>query len=233
MKNRHSVTALTSLALSLALGAFVPACASDQKRAPTAEEVRDGEALPPAPPVPADYASNDASTTTSANNQPAAPAADEPPPAPAKEALSEAQVAKITELVNTAEVDQGKLAQGKAKAANVRKFADMMVKHHGDAKAEQAKLFKKLNLAPADSATAATMKTDGEQTLETLKKTDANGFDAAYAQSQIDGHQKVLDALDSQLLTAAKTPELAESMRKMRATVESHLSEARKLQASK
>ena len=214
-------------ALSFALA---PACAGDQKHV-TAEEVREGEALPPAPPVPAQPASTDSPTapTVPGGAATAAP----PPETPAKEALTEGQIAKIAELVNTAEVEQGKLAQGKAKSPAVKKFADMMVKHHGDSKQEQAKLFKKLNLTPADSATAASLKADGEATLKTLKEADAASFDAAYAKSQVDGHQKVLDALDAQLLPSAKTPELAEGLRKMRMTVEAHLTEAKQLQASK
>jgi putative membrane protein len=155
-----------------------------------------------------------------------------PEPPPAKEALSEAQIAKITELVNTAEVDQGRVAQRKAKAPAVKKFAEMMIKHHTDGKQEQAKLFKKLNLTPAESATASALKADGDSTLKTLNDADAASFDAAYIRSQVDGHQKALDALDAQLLPAAKTPELADGLRKMRATVEAHLAEARKLQAS-
>ena len=207
---------------------IAPACASDQKH-PSAEDIREGEALPPAPPVPAQPASTDSPTAPTVPGGAAAATAPAPEPPPAKEALSEAQIAKIADLVNTAEVDQGKLAQGKAKAPAIKKFADMMIKHHGDAKQEQAKLFKKLNLTPADSATAAALQADGEKTLKTLKEADAAGFDAAYAKSQVDGHQKVLDALDAQLLPSAKTPELAEGLRKMRATVEAHLKEAKSL----
>lgn len=206
---------------------FLPlaACATDQKRAPTSEEVAEGEALPPAPPVPAQPASTD-STAAPAS---AASAASEP--APALEALTEAQMAKLSELVNTAEVDQGKLAQRRAKAPAVKRFAEMMVNHHNLALREQVKLVKKLNLSPADSATAATLRADGQKTLETLKSANAADFDAAYLKSQVDGHQKVLDLLDTQLLPSAKTPEVADALRKGRAAVETHLSEARALQA--
>jgi putative membrane protein len=225
-------TRLVGCVALLTLAALAPACASDQKH-PSAEDVREGDALPPPPPVPAEPASTDSPTAPTVPGGAAAAApAPAPEPAPAKEALSEAQIAKITELVNTAEVDQGKVAQGKAKAPAVKKFADMMVKHHTEGKQEQAKLFKKLNLTPADSATATALKADGESTLKTLKDADAAGFDTAYVKSQVDGHQKVLDALDAQLLPAAKTPELADGLRKMRATVEAHLTEAKKLQAA-
>jgi putative membrane protein len=229
-----SMRGLACLA-ALTMTAAFSACASDQKRAPTAEDVREGEALPPAPPVPAQPAATDSPTAPTVPAGAGAAAPTEPPsPAPAaKETLNDAQIAKLAELANSAEIEQGKLAQGKAKAANVKKFADMMVTHHGTAKQEQTKLFKKLSLTPADSATATALKADADKTLETLKQTDAAGFDAAYVSSQIDAHQKVLDALDAQLLPAAKAPELAESLRKMRATVEQHLASAKALQQAK
>jgi len=61
-----------------------------------------------------------------------------------------------------------------------------------------------------------------------LKKSDAAGFDKAYAQSQVDGHQKVLDLLDKHAPTAA-TPEVADLLRKARGYIEQHLREAQAL----
>jgi predicted outer membrane protein len=216
--------------LTFALGALAAACASDQKPAATAEEVRDGEALPPAPPVPAEPASTDSPT---APTVPGGSAAATPTPlsVPEKELLSEAQIAKVSELVNSAEVEQGKLAQGRAKAANVKLFAGMMVKHHGEALAEQAKLVKKLKLTPADSVTAGKLKTDADQTLASLKSSDAAGFDAAYVASQVEAHQMVLRLIDEQLLPAAKTAEVTDTLRRARTVVAEHLDQAKALQA--
>lgn len=222
MKQLTWVLGLSALVLS--------ACASDQKRTPTAEEVAEGEALPPAPPVPAQPASTDSPTAPTVPGGAAATTSPDAPPA--KEALTEGQLARVGDLVNTAEIEQGKLAQRKAKGAAVKRFADKMVKHHGEAMREQATLVKKLKLTPADSAAAATLKADSEKTLEALKGTDAAGFDAAYIKSQVDGHQKVLDLIDSELSPSAKTPEVVDALRKGRAAVEQHLTEARALQAN-
>lgn|GEM_PF-84905 len=213
--------------------AFTPACASDQKRAPTAEEVRDGEALPPAPPVPAEPASTSSPTAPTVPDA-AVPVAPPPAPAalPAQEPLTEAQIAKVSELVNAAEVEQAKLAQTKAKAPAVKNFAAMMAKHHGEALREQAKLVKRLHITSDDSVTSAKLKTDADATLATLKKADAATFDAAYVKSQIDGHQKALDLLDAQLIPSAKTPEVSDALRQARAIVAQHLSDAKALQTS-
>jgi putative membrane protein len=221
---------MKSLSLLLSLCFLsLSACASDQKRAPTSEEVAEGEALPPPPAAPAQPASIDTPAASVAPAASASSAAPEPMPAP--EALTEAQMAKLSELVNTAEVDQAKLAQRRAKAPAVKQFAAMMVNHHNQALREQSKLVKKLNLSPADSATAMALRSDSQKTLETLKSAPAADFDAAYLKSQVDGHQKVLDLLDTQLLPSAKTPEVADALRKGRTAVEEHLSEARALQA--
>lgn len=213
----------------LALPAWGTGCASQQKPEPTAEEVRDGEALPPAPPVPAEPASTDSQTAPTVPSG-AAAATPPPEPPPAKEVLSEAQLAKVSEIVNTGEVEQAKLAQAKAKTPGVKQFAAMMIKHHGNALREHGRLVKKLGLTPADSATAASLKQDGEKALETLRKTDVAGFDTAYVASQIEAHQKVLDLLDAQA-SSVKSPEVADALRRARAVVAEHLEAARALQA--
>ena len=207
----------------------VSACAADQRRVPTANEVRDGDALPPAPPVPAEPAA------TNAPKAPTVPGGTlvttEPTPAPPpQELLTEAQIAKISELVNTAEVDEAKLAQRKAKSPEVKKFAGMMIRHHGDALREQAKITKKLGIKTDDSATSAKLKMDAETTISNLEKADATSFDSAYIRAQIDGHQQALELLDSQLIPSAKTPEVTDALRRARAVVAQHLSDAQALQ---
>lgn len=217
----------------IAFSSAVAGCASDQKSSVSPEEVRNGEALPPAPPVPPHPASTDSPTapTVPGGTAAAAAAPAAAPATPAKAALTEAQIAKLSELVNAAEVEQAKLAQRKAKAPSVRKFADKMVEHHGSALREQAKLLKKLNLTPASSGTADTLKADAEKTLANLQKSDPAAFDDAYVRAQIDAHQKVLELIDTEALPAASTPEVVDALRAGRAMVEQHLKEAQALQA--
>jgi putative membrane protein len=215
---------LPLLALGLSL-----ACATRQK--PTAEEVRDGEALPQPPPVPAAPASTNSATAVSAPAAGTTSVASEPSSAArAAELLTEAQIAKVSELVNTAEVEQAKLAQARAKSPAVKNFAAMMIKHHGEGLRQQERIAKRLQISADDSPTSAKLKVEGESTLATLKKADAANFEAAYISSQIDGHQKALDLLDTQLIPSAKTPEVADALRHARTIVAQHLSEAKALQ---
>jgi putative membrane protein len=137
----------------------------------------------------------------------------------------------FADLANSSEIEQGKLAQTKARSAEVKKFASMMVKHHTEAKQEQAKLFQKLSLVPTQSAAATELKDGAERTLGSLRGAAGAKFDIAYIDSQVEAHQKVLSSIDRQLLPAASDQTLIDGLKKMRATVETHLSEARALQA--
>lgn len=223
---RSAVPTLFLLSASLAA-----ACAGDQKAAPTQADVASGDALPAAPPVPAEPASTDSPATASAPVVEQS-SATKPAPAPAVEqkSLTEAQIALFTELANGGEVEQGKVAQSKAKAPAVKQFAAMMVKHHSEAQQEQAKLFKKLNLTTAESPAAAELKADGDKTLTALKESSPADFDRTYIAAQVEAHEKVLKAIDEKLLPAAHDAELTTGLRKLRATVEAHLTQAKTLQ---
>lgn len=149
-----------------------------------------------------------------------------PVPAPR---LSQSQIAMVTELANTAEIEQGKLAQTKAKSAAVKKFAAMMVKHHTEAKNDQAKLYKQLSLTPTQSQQSTQLKADADSLLGSLKAADGSAFDTTYIESQIDAHQKVLDALNQDLLPSAVDQPLIDGLNKMKSTVEAHLNEAKSI----
>ncbi|RYZ06111.1 MAG: DUF4142 domain-containing protein [Myxococcales bacterium] len=222
-----------------ALSALASACAGDQREPETpageAEQApvmkttpSPGEESAPAPngqPAGLPQAEPQSMQGNSQNNVVAAPAVQ-----PAQAKLSEDQIARVAELVNTAEVDQGKLAQSKAQSPRVKAFATKMVNHHSQAKAEQAKLVKQLNLTAAESPEAAALKSDGAQTLSTLKTTPAADFDRAYIDSQVTGHQKVLTTIDEQLLPSAKSERVVSALKLGREAVAAHLAEAKEIQ---
>jgi len=234
---RTGLTLVASLAL---LGA----CSSDQKTANTPESLpppAEAPANPPGPggdmtppngePVgtppasPPPEAGPQSRTDATSSNTLASPGS--PSTQATLPALSEGQVAMITELANNAEIEQAKLAQAKAKSASVKKFAATMIKHHGEAKAQQTKLYQSLKLTPTQSASASQLKTDADRTLGSLRAADGSAFDTAYMESQVSEHQKVLDTIDGQLIPASSDQALTDELTKMRATVSSHLQDAR------
>jgi putative membrane protein len=148
---------------------------------------------------------------------------------PSASQLSQAQIAQVTELANSGEIEQAKIAQAKAKSSSVKKFAAMMIKHHGEARTAQAKLYKQLGLTPQSSETATLLRADSDKAVGSLRAADGAAFDVAYIEGQVDAHQKVLDTIDRELLPAATDQALLSELNKMRETVASHLSEAKQI----
>jgi putative membrane protein len=212
---------LTLLAALSSL-AFIQ-CGGDQKPPETPSNELSPSASPPAP-TPSESDAG-AATSSTASSTAAAPAATAEA-APAPPALSDEQIAAITDAANSAEIAQAKLAESKSKNAEVKRFAAMMIKHHGEAKNKQAKL----KLQPADSSDSTALKADAESTLDTLKKDSGKDFDKAYIDAQVDGHQKVLDALNQKLLPNVKSADLKAYLDEIKPKVEEHLRQAKELQ---
>ena len=76
------------------------------------------------------------------------------PAAPVPPTLSDAEIARITEVVNSGEIQQAQVAKTKAKNKQVKGFADHMIKEHRKAKQEGAKIAKEEKLVTEDSAIA-------------------------------------------------------------------------------
>lgn len=191
-----------------------PPAAEYPKQAPAAAEA------PQTPPAAAPSASTDIPLEAT-------------PTEPAAQArLTDAQIVKITDTVNTGEVEQAKLAKQRAKNPAVKKFAAQMITQHTNAKQQGLKLSKQTDLTPQESAVSAELASKGTKTLEALKAADAESFDREYIDSQVEQHQEVLDQLDSHLIPEATNPELKAGLQKDRAMVEMHLKDAKQIQDS-
>jgi putative membrane protein len=222
------MTGIASLALTvLGCSSDEPEAEYSQPAASAGDEASPSEATPePASTTP---------STGSAASTGDAPLSPTPPPSePAPEAtaapLTDGQIAKITTLVNTGEVEQAQLAKTKSKNAAVKKFATTMITQHTQAKQKGTQLAKKAMLTPEESPAATELQTKATATLEQLKAADAATFDSAYISSQVTQHQEVLDMLDSQLIPAATNPELKTELEATRTMVQHHLTEAQSIQ---
>ncbi|HET7543161.1 MAG TPA: DUF4142 domain-containing protein [Polyangiaceae bacterium] len=164
----------------------------------------------------------DIATGTEESKPPAAKSASE------QEALTDAQIAAITEAANTAEIAQGKIAQAKSQDAAVKRFAAMMVNHHGEAKKKQAAL----KLKTEESGASTALRSDAEATRDALNASTGGDFDKTYIAAQIKGHQQVLDTINDKLLPNVKDERLKAYLLEIKPTVEQHLKQAKQLQES-
>jgi putative membrane protein len=172
-----------------------------------------------------------ASGVTSEASAPSSPAPmntvhNDQPNSSSQATLDDAQIVAITAAANTAEIEQGRLAQEKAHDPRVRDFGAMMVDHHGEARQDQ----QKLSVEPTQSADSQRMQRDAEDALRSLKQKKGKDFDRAYLQLQIDEHRKVRDELQDKLLPSAKDSGLKAYLEDIKPKVESHLAQAERLQ---
>jgi putative membrane protein len=168
------------------------------------------------------------SPTADATPAPADTAEAAPPAAASAEALTDEQIAAITSLANNSEIEQAKLARARSKDQQVLQFAGMMIAHHGEAQQKQ----NSLSLGSADSTLSRDMIVEGSETMRVLKEKTGVEFDRAYMQAQVQGHQKVLDAIEKHLLPNVKRADLKAYLTELRPRVKQHLEQAERAAAA-
>ena len=143
-------------------------------------------------------------------------------------ALSDGQIADTTKVINEGERDQAKYAVDHATDPSVKQFAQMMLDDHTKALGEIKSTVDKDDLVTKDSDLATSIHKSANQTFDDLKSRKKGAdFDKAYMDAQIKEHQDALDALDTKLLPASKSPDLKSLLTSMRDTVATHLDHAK------
>jgi putative membrane protein len=153
-----------------------------------------------------------------------------PPPSEAAAAPTDAQIAEIVLVANQVDIDAGKLAKKQTKNADVKEFANTMIRDHEAINKKVRELATKLKVHPEPSATSKSLKQGGEENLAALKKLKGKEFDKAYVDQEVTYHQKVLDAVNTTLIPNAKNPELKALLEQSAPAFQAHLDHAKKLQ---
>jgi putative membrane protein len=203
-----------------------PESASDSSMAgdgtePTGTTVPGEHTLGPA--TGASTSASQAGTTNAANTSDAAP---ENSGAHSALNLNDRQIAKVTDSVHSAEIEQARLAQKKTTNEQVRHFASMMIEQHTQARQQQLAL----NLSTEDSPLSERLTTQSQATLDTLQSKQGAEFDQAYLQAQVAAHQQVLDAIKNELRPNAQNPQLQVYLQQLEPKVAEHLEHARQAQ---
>jgi len=151
---------------------------------------------------------------------------------PAAAAPNDGQIAHIVLTADTVDVDYGKLAVEKTKNAEVKAFAETMIRDHTAVNDKATALAKKINLTPEPSDTSKSLKSDGDKMLAKLKGMHGAEFDKAYIDNEVAYHESVINALDKTLLPNTKNAELKSVLESGRPIFISHLEHAKTLQKS-
>jgi len=168
-----------------------------------------------------------ASNTAPANNM--APATNTM--APSGEKLTDPQIATVALTAHEIDIERGKMAEGKTKNAEVKQFAEAMVKDHTAGKKEVMDLAKKLKVKPTESPVTKDLKKQAAETKSSLKKLKGAEFDKAYIDAEVAYHQAVIDAVDKVLIPQATNEEVKTALVNTKPTLEGHLKHAQNVQA--
>jgi putative membrane protein len=139
------------------------------------------------------------------------------------------QIAHIAYTAGDIDIKTAKVALDKSRNAEVRAFADDMVRDHQAVNDKALALVKKLGVTPEDNATSqALVKQAGEERahLETLS---GAAFDKAYVDNEVAYHKTVDSALSSTLIPSSSNAELKGLLQTGLKIFEGHLAHAEHL----
>ena len=146
-------------------------------------------------------------------------------------APTDPQIAAIVVTANQVDIDAGKLAKAHAQSADVKKFAETMIKDHTGVNKAATDLVTKLQVTPEPNATSKSLQQGGDKNLAALKKLSGAEFDKAYIDHEVAYHQAVIDAMDTSLIPSAQNTELKALLVKVRPAFVAHLDHAKEVQA--
>jgi putative membrane protein len=166
---------------------------------------------------------NDQTTDTLATTPPATATT---PTGDVNAAWTDANVVDVLTVANQGEVDYSQIGVDKATDANVKQFAQMMVKDHGAMLESVKSLATRLNVTPAANDKANDLKEENTKDINDLNAKTGKDFDKEFMDEQIDMHQETLDLLndlDSRTTNADLKAAIAEAKPK----VQTHLDQAK------
>ena len=146
--------------------------------------------------------------------------------------LNDAQIAHVAVTANSIDSAAGAAARSKARSAQVKDFAQTMVRDHGAVNKQAVALAKKLNVTPQDNDVSKQLQQGAQQAQTELGGKTGADYDKAYIDHEVQYHQAVLDALDKTLIPGAQNGELKALLQQVRPNVAAHLERAKKIQSS-
>lgn len=212
---KQTASFLTAATLSLAI---LTACGGNDNAADTAAT---NDALG------TDSAMVDDPTATASENDPLLA---EGAPAPGG-AVSEGDALGMVIAVDEHEIAAAEQARSKNVGAPVMAYADMMTKEH-TANMEKARgLEGSANVQIGTGPQVGSLRTESENARNRLGAMEGQDYERAYVEEMVNGHQRTLTMLDSQLIPGAQNEAVRTFLTQTRDAVAKHLEAARQLQA--
>jgi putative membrane protein len=121
---------------------------------------------------------------------------------------SDPQIAHIAYTAGSIDIAAARQALAKSHNAQVRSFAEVMLRDHEAVNEKALALVKKLGVTPEDNATSEALEKQAAETTRRLAGLDGAAFDHAYVANEAAYHKAVNAALADTLVPSAHNGEL-------------------------
>ena len=123
-------------------------------------------------------------------------------------ALNDAQIAHVAYTAGQIDVDAARQALDRSRNAEVRAFAQTMVRDHAAVNQQALALVQRLHVTPEANSTSAALTTQAADAHRRLATLRGAAFDRAYIQNEVAYHRAVNEALRATLIPSAHNAEL-------------------------
>lgn len=137
--------------------------------------------------------------------------------------LDDATILAIFDQANMADISTGRLGLKKGHSEEVKTLARMVVNDHSEVQHLGRELAHKLDVVPLPPDNDRSVENQAKA-LALLDSKSGVEFDKAYLLHEIAFHQSVIDAIQTSLLPAAKSPQLKALIEKVLPGFQHHLS---------
>ncbi len=147
--------------------------------------------------------------------------------------FADPKIAAVSSASNQDEIQTSQLAVQKATNAQVRQFAEMMVREHGTLEQQAQAMLAQKGMAPVDNALSLQKKRNLQEMLTMLRSLEGERFDREYVLHQIGSHMMTLHTLDTSLIPQADDPQLKSMLQQqVRPRVVAHLEQIKQIEQS-
>lgn len=182
------------------------------------ESVSDTTGMAAGAVTPADTTAKAESVTTASTSNPAS-----------TETMTDPEIFSMLKSANQGEIDAGRMAESKATNAAVKAFAKDMVTDHTMLLNQGNALAKKLNVVPKPAATDSIEAHDKSVAATLKQEPKGAGFDSAYVNNQVLGHQNTLD-LVKRAEDQAQNDQLKALLKNAEPVIQRHLDRIKDIQ---
>jgi len=136
--------------------------------------------------------------------------------------MNDLEIAHAAYTADLIDIEYAKIALSKTKSAEVKTFAELMIRDHTAVNEGAGKLLKKLNVEAKDNDFSKSLRAGADKKEAELKALNGEAFDRAYAANELAYHQTVNKVVGEIWLPAVQNAELKTFLDQALTTFKAH-----------